>query len=298
VDEKVLVVDSAQPVRVQLVEFLSQRGFQVEEASSGGEALKNLEGENYAVVLLDLDLPGMGGTEILEKVLSLKPDQSVIIMTAPQSGEPADVLKKGATDYVTKPIQPAELELSLRRCIERNRLLHMNAFLRQETLRDDLTDAFNRRYLDQYLAEELERARRYERPFSLLFFDLDHLKKVNDRYGHLCGSKVLTELVALIKSLLRRSDKIFRFGGDEFVLTMPETDQEGAVRAAHRLRKAIRNHRFKIMEGVEVHLTASFGIATYPDDGATGEALMRHADEAMYLVKSTSRDGVGVKGGR
>jgi diguanylate cyclase (GGDEF)-like protein len=298
VDEKVLVVDSAQPVRVQLVEVLSQRGFQVEEASSGGEALRKLESGDYAVVLLDLDLPGMGGMETLGEVLNLKPDQSVIMMVSPGSGEFPDALRKGAYDYVTKPIRPAEVELSLRRCVERNRLLHMNAFLRQETLQDDLTDAFNRRYLDQYLAEELERARRYERPFSLLFFDLDRLKEVNDRYGHLCGSKVLIELVTLIKSLLRRSDKVFRFGGDEFVLTMPETDQEGAVRAAHRLRKAIRSHRFKVMEGVEVSLTASFGIATYPDDGATGEALMRHADEAMYLVKSTSRDGVGVKGER
>ncbi len=296
--EKVLVVDTAQPVRVQLVEFLGQRGFQVEEASSSGEALSKLEGEDYAVVLLDLDLPGTGGMEILGRMLSLKPDQSVIMMATPGSGEPADALKKGAYDFVAKPIHPAELELSLRRCIERNRLLHMNAFLRQETLRDGLTDAFNRRYLDQYLAEELERSRRYKRPFSILFFDLDRLKQVNDRYGHLCGSRVLIELVALIKSLLRRSDKVFRFGGDEFVLTMPETDQDGAMQAAHRLRKAIRNHRFKVMEGVEVKLTASFGIATYPDDGTTGEALMRHADEAMYLVKSTSRDGVGVKGER
>jgi diguanylate cyclase (GGDEF)-like protein len=298
VEGKVLVVDNAQPVRVQLRELLGQRGFQVEEASSGGEALSKLEGGDYAVVLLDLDLPGMGGMEVLEKVLSLRPDQSIIMMAALGSVEPADALRKGAYDHVTKPIQPAELELSLRRCVERNRLLRVNAFLRQETLRDDLTDAFNRRYLDQYLVEELERARRYERPFSILFFDLDYLKQVNDRYGHLCGSKVLIELVALIKSLLRRSDKIFRFGGDEFVLAMPETDQEGAIQAAHRLRKAIRKHRFEVMEGVVVSLTASFGIATYPDDGATGEALMRHADEAMYLVKSTSRDGVGVKGGR
>lgn len=297
-EEKVLVVDSVQPLRVQLAEFLSQRGYQAEEASSDEEALKKLEEGNYAVVLLDLEMPGMGGMEVLERVLSLKPDQSVIMMVASGSGEPADALRKGAYECATKPIQPAELELSLRRCVERNRLLRMNAFLRQEVLRDDLTDAFNRRYLDQYLAEEMERARRYGRPFSLLFFDLDHLKQVNDRYGHLCGSQVLVELVALIQSLLRRSDKIFRFGGDEFVLTLPETDQEGAVRTAHRLRRAIRSHRFEVMEGVEVTLTASFGIATYPDDGATGEALIRHADEAMYLVKSTSRDGVGVKGGR
>lgn len=297
-EEKVLVIEKAQPLRAELVGLLSHRGFQVEEASSGGAALKKLEEGNYAAVLLDPDLPEMGGTEILETIFALKPDQSVILMVASGGGEFADALKKGVYDYVTKPIQPAQLELSLRRCIERNRLLHMTAFLRQETLRDDLTDAFNRRYLDQYLDEELERARRYERPFSILFFDLDHLKQVNDRYGHLCGSKVLIEVVALIKSFLRRSDKIFRFGGDEFVLTMPETGQEGAVRAAHRLRKAVRKHRFKVMEGVEVTLTASFGIATYPDDGATGEALMRHADEAMYLVKSTSRDGVGVKGER
>ncbi|MFQ5882299.1 MAG: diguanylate cyclase [Candidatus Methylomirabilales bacterium] len=293
--EKVLVVDSEQASRTRLVELLGQRGFWPTEALSGKEAFKKLQEEDYAVVLLDLVAPGMGGVGMVEKILDLKPEQSIIVMIPPDSAEASAALKRGACSAITKPVQPTELEFSLRNCLERCQLLRMNVFLREETLRDDLTEALNRRYLDRYLDEEIERSRRYKHSFSILFFDLDHLKTVNDRFGHLSGSKVLVEVVALIKTKLRQSDKIFRFGGDEFAVTLPETEQEGAVRTAHRLRRAIRTHRFHPVEESEVSLTASFGVATYPDDGATGEALVRHADEAMYLVKTGSRDGVGVK---
>jgi len=125
--------------------------------------------------------------------------------------------------------------------------------------------------------------------------DLDRLKNVNDAYGHLCGSKVLTEVAALVQKHLRRSDKIFRFGGDEFVVTLPETDRRGALKVANRLRDAVKEHRFLVSEGAAVQLTASFGLATFPQDGMNTDQLLRHADQAMYLIKSTSRDGVGVK---
>ncbi len=201
----------------------------------------------------------------------------------------------GAYGVIPKPIQPGDLQIGLRNGLERYHLFRANALLRQETLQDDLTGVLNRRYLDRYLEEEIERSRRYKHPFSVLFFDLDRLKQVNDQFGHLSGSKVLVEAVEVVKAKLRRADKIFRFGGDEFAVTLPETDQKGAIRVAHRLRRAMRAHRFHPAEGSELSLTASFGVATYPDDGLTGEGLLRHADQAMYLVKTGTRDAVGVK---
>jgi diguanylate cyclase (GGDEF)-like protein len=201
-------------------------------------------------------------------------------------------MERGAFHFLTKPVDQGVLDIVLRGCLERARLLHQNAELQQKTIQDDLTTAFNRRHLDAYLEEELERDRRYGRTFSILFFDLDHLKEVNDQHGHLAGSRVLREVARLIQIKLRKSDRIFRYGGDEFVVTLPETGAEGALRVAHRLRRAVRSHQFLVAEGLAVTLTASFGVATFPHDGSSQEELIRAADQAMYRIKTQSRDGV------
>jgi two-component system cell cycle response regulator len=294
-NERILVVHHEQPARSQLAELLSQRGFRPRQASSGPEALKKLEKEDYAVVLLDVEAPRPGAVDIVGQLLHVKPEQTIVVLAPEGSMLAGAALTRGAHSVIPKPIQPAELEIGLRNALERYDLLRTNALLRQETLQDDLTGVLNRRYLDRYLDEEIERARRYKHPFSLLFFDLDHLKHINDQFGHLSGSRVLVEVVDVIKTKLRRADKIFRFGGDEFCVTLPETDLRGAVGTAHRLRRAIRSHRFRPVAGVEASLTASFGVASYPDNGANGEALLHHADAGMYLVKNGARDGVGVK---
>jgi diguanylate cyclase (GGDEF)-like protein len=223
----------------------------------------------------------------------MRPDASVLVMAKGGSLESSvNAMKRGAFHYLTKPVEQGVLDIVLRSCMERSRLLYQNAELQQKTIQDDLTTAFNRRYLDAYLDEELERDRRYGRTFSILFFDLDHLKEVNDRHGHLAGSRVLREVAKLIQVKLRKSDRIFRYGGDEFVVTLPETGAEGALRVAHRLRRAVRSHRFLAAEGLAVTLTASFGVSTFPHDGSSQEELVRTADQAMYRVKTHTRDGV------
>lgn len=293
--EKVLVADSDQSDRKRLVNLLVKQGLEPVEASSGEEALRMLREGDYAVALVDLKLSGLGAVEMVERLLHIKPEQSIIVMAPPGSEEATPILTIGAYSVMAKPVHPGDLEIGLRNGLERYNLFRTNTLLRQETLQDDLTGVLNRRYLDRYLDEEIERSRRYKHPFSILFFDLDRLKQVNDQFGHLSGSKVLVEAVGVVKAKLRRADKIFRFGGDEFAVTLPETDQRGAIRVAHRLRRAMRVHRFHPVEGSELSLTASFGVATYPDDGLTGEALLRHADQAMYLVKTGTRDAVGIK---
>jgi diguanylate cyclase (GGDEF)-like protein len=294
-DEKILVVHREKPARRELVKLLSERGFQPVEAASSEEALKKLEKDDYAVVLLDVGASGPGPVKVVGHFLHVRPEQTIVVLAPAGSMLAGAALTRGAHSVIPTPVQPADLEIGLRNALERYDLQRTNALLRQETLQDDLTGVLNRRYLDRYLGEEIERARRYKHPFSLLFFDLDHLKNINDQFGHLSGSRVLVEVVDVIKTKLRRADKIFRFGGDEFCVTLPETDLRGAVGTAHRLRRAIRSHRFRPVDDAEASLTASFGVAAYPDNGETGEALLRHADAAMYLVKNGTRDGVGVK---
>lgn len=290
---RVLVVDDERMARVYLSHLLEARGFRVEEADSGEVAIQQVDRTAYDLVLLDMVLPGMDGLAVLDRILTIRPDQSVVIVTAYGTIESAvQAMKRGAYYYLTKPVDEATLDAVIRNCQERARLLEQNATLQQEALLDDQTSAYNRRFMDVFLAAELDRARRYDRPFSLLFFDLDNLKAINDRYGHLTGSRALREVCRLVQHKIRASDKVFRFGGDEFVVALPETTARGAYGLAQRIRKAVKGYTFLVQESLEIHLTASIGIATYPQDGTTPEALLQRADAALYQVKSSTRDAV------
>ncbi len=161
---------------------------------------------------------------------------------------------------------------------------------------DDLTKLFNLRYLDRTLEVELERATRYNLSVSLIFMDIDYFKNVNDRYGHLMGSKLLVEVSQLLLKGLRKVDIVARYGGDEFVIVLPQTGIAAAKMIADRLRKAIEKHTFLKSENLDLRLTASFGIACYPEHASTQEDLLRLADEAMYRVKYHTRNDVYVVG--
>ena len=165
---------------------------------------------------------------------------------------------------------------------------------RDLAMRDDLTKAFNRRFFETYLDEEIERSRRYGAQFSIIFLDLDDLKSVNNLYGHLFGSRTLQEVAKRILAAVRGIDKVVRFGGAEFMVLLPQTDGDQAVAVANRIGRAISSSPLHIDAAVDVSITASFGIATYPMHGLTKEGLVRQADAAMYRVKSTTKNAVGV----
>jgi len=157
---------------------------------------------------------------------------------------------------------------------------------------DSLTDLFNGRYLEKALDRHIAEAKRQGTPFSLLFLDLDYFKEINDAYGHLTGGKVLIEVSRILRGNVREGDIVIRYGGDEFTLVLPRTDTEEAREVAERIRKAIREHVFLGREGGSVHVTASIGIATYPEDAKSREELIDQADRAMYRGKEAARDTV------
>ncbi len=293
---RILIVDEGRRDRRVLSGGIADRGLEVDIAATAEAALKRVEARTYDAIFLDLGLRRMGGLEVLSQILRIRPEASVVILAGDGNAESRlDALRLGAFLSLVKPVDREMLDVVLKSCLERSRLLHQNAQLKQKIILDDLTTAFNRRHLDAYLEEELERSRRYGRPFSILFFDLDHLKVINDRYGHLAGSHVLREVAMLIQDKLRKSDRIFRYGGDEFIVTLPETAAEGALRVANRLRRTLRSHRFLGSDGLAVSLTASFGVATFPHDGISQEEMIRAADRAMYRVKMKTRDAVGAR---
>lgn len=159
---------------------------------------------------------------------------------------------------------------------------------------DDLTKLYNSRYLNAALRREIERCRRYRAPVSLIFLDLDGFKNVNDQHGHLTGSRTLVEIGAVIRSTVREIDVVARFGGDEFTVILPQTGPEGALTIAERIRERIAATTFLRARGLEIRITASLGIASYPEDGRTQEDLLARADQAMYAAKAAGKDGVSV----
>ena len=160
------------------------------------------------------------------------------------------------------------------------------------TIKDDCTSLYNARHMGFILDTEIYRSQRYNYEFSIVFIDLDHFKQVNDTHGHLVGSRLLAEMGEALKTNCRLIDFAFRYGGDEFVILLPQTSKENAINVARRLHKLIRETVWLQNEGLNIRVTPSVGLAAYPVDSKTKEGLLHLADEAMYLVKNTNRDSV------
>jgi diguanylate cyclase (GGDEF)-like protein len=159
---------------------------------------------------------------------------------------------------------------------------------------DDLTKLHNARFLRQYLIAEVKRARRYGSTVTALFFDLDDFKEINDRYGHLVGSHVLMEMATVILTGVRDTDVVARYGGDEFVVILPETGLEMAVRVAERMREKIAEQVFTGGRNLRLRLTASFGISSFPEHSQSPQQLIADADAAMYEAKAARKNCVRV----
>ena len=194
-----------------------------------------------------------------------------------------------------KPFTKKDMELMLKLAdqasiaIERSNLYQKMANL---AITDDLTKLFNLRYLYRALDTEVKRCRRYHSTFSVIFLDLDSFKLVNDRHGHLIGSRTLMEVAGMLVSSLRDVDIITRYGGDEFVIVLPHTTVEMAYGIAERIQQDINRHTFLTEEGLSLRITASFGVAGYPDHARDETELLRLADQAMYMAKSLGKNRV------
>ena len=448
---RILIVDDDQFYQEFCNDVLKDEGYQIHTTFTGEDALAYLNRESFDIMLVDLIMPGMEGFEVLERAKQLQPGIDVVVMTGYASVESAvQCLKAGARDYLTKPLNPEELKITVKRAIELRHLFDENLELKNlltlyetcqrvsscldlerlyglsldsillalkanaglcafstdsetglelksfrgmenenagailEVLKgnelaglpsqpvviekpsiseenqpghhlrmgamvilplqvkpgfegaivtfgklgqaldydhgtahfiadqvlmsfqnalgyqearhlmfiDDLTSLFNTRYLDHALQTEIKRARRYKKHLSVLFIDMDYFKEVNDKFGHLAGSKVLINMANVLKSCLREIDILTRYGGDEFIAILIETDRPGAQIVAERIRQATEKHPFRIREGTTLNLTCCVGIATFPDDADNKTDLIYLADKAMYRGKETTRNVV------
>jgi two-component system, cell cycle response regulator len=297
---KVLVADDSLVMRRLLESTLAGWGYEVVSAKDGREAWVSLqEQDSPRLAILDWMMPVYSGLELCRLTRQLDRQDYTYIILLTSRGLREDIvegLSAGADDYVVKPFDQHELEVRLRagrRIIElQAQLVKAQAALREQATRDALTKAWNRGSILEILEHELERGRREQRSLGLMMMDLDHFKLVNDGYGHLTGDYVLREAAHRMTMTMRSYDSFGRYGGEEFLIVVPGSDESSLRAHAERLRAAIESEPFRVSGG-SIRVTASFGAsAVGPDQDVTTDQLIRAADDALYEAKRKGRNEV------
>ncbi|HUB85727.1 MAG TPA: diguanylate cyclase, partial [Rhizomicrobium sp.] len=206
-------------------------------------------------------------------------------------------LEMGVNDYLTRPIDKNELiarvRTNLRKKLYADRLRHNVQLSLEMAITDQLTGLHNRRYMSRHLDNLVSSAQKSGKPLAFLIMDIDHFKSVNDTHGHDIGDEVLREFASRISANIRGIDLACRFGGEEFVVVMPDTDMDFASTVAERLRKSVETNPFVISRAPgKLNVTISIGIAASLSEGDTAEALLHRADQALYRAKREGRNRV------
>jgi diguanylate cyclase (GGDEF)-like protein len=199
--------------------------------------------------------------------------------------------KHGQLEASNRRLDELNQELEARVEERTARLRTLNAQLEQLALTDALTGLLNRRAFVDLARQEIAHSQRQHRPLALMMVDIDHFKSINDRYGHQAGDVVLRQVAAVIKRIIRAGDTLVRYGGEEFVLLAPDSDQEGALELSERIRQSLRSEPIVTEQG-SVTVTASFGVTMLREDDTDPEQLLRRADHALYMAKANGRDRV------
>jgi two-component system, cell cycle response regulator len=293
----ILVADDSATVRAVLGAQLAGAGYAVVPAADGREALARLREDRPDVALLDIEMPELDGLAVLEEMQADPVLATVPVLFLTGRAEAQDVaagLARGAHDYVRKPIEATELTARVRAALRvkalADELRRRNAELERLACTDHLTGARNRRFTAGELERLVARGRRHGHAVSVALLDVDHFKAINDRHGHDAGDAVLAGVAARMAGRLRRDDVVGRWGGEEFLVLLPETGAAGAARVAEDVRAVIAAEPFAV-EGGPVPVTASVGWATWDGD-ETGEALLRRADAGLYSAKAAGRNTV------
>jgi diguanylate cyclase (GGDEF)-like protein len=305
-ESTILIVDD-QPANLKvLLSLLKLHYFQIRVAASGEQALIVLSKNLPDIILLDVMMPGMDGFETCQRIKANKAtaDIPVIFMTALDRIEDKVAgFEAGGVDYITKPFQQVEVlarvntHISLRqRELElketKNELFKQNKRLEQLSIIDDLTGLYNRRHLNRVLKQEYQRSKRYTTDLSCLLLDLDHFKQVNDTYGHEFGDTVLKKFSSILSESVRDSDYVFRYGGEEVLILLPQANIEDARDTGEKIRMRIAAEEFS--DGTfSTPITVSIGGSSFQKHlPEKPHELVTFADKALYMAKNNGRNQV------
>lgn len=291
--QSILLIEDDPGDVMLITEMLHQQGctarlVNVERLSEG---ISYLQQNHCDVVLLDMNLPDSSGLSTMSRLLETAPSTPIVVLTGiSDENFGVEAVKSGAQDYLPKgDIDGRILKRSMFYAVERKKLEIVlkqtrDLFERQARI-DYLTGIYNRLMFSELLEAELQRARRYGSDLSLIMFDLDHFKIINDTHGHTVGDHVLKEVAGFVSDNIRSHDIFTRWGGEEFMVLTPKSDQNQAVILTEKLHNLFETHDF----GNGLQVTASFGVTQLrPDDSK--DSFIARSDEAMYLAKKNGRN--------
>lgn len=297
---QILLADDSSTSRMVIRRLLLSCDYEVVEVDNGADALALLQKEDAPhIAILDWQMPGLSGIDVCKQVRARSDERYVymLLVTAREDRKSLlDGLAAGADDFLVKPFDSDELTYRLRtgvRIVElEDRLRKTQSRLEYEATHDGLTGILNRSAILETLQKELGRCHRTGRTSAVLMADVDHFKKINDAYGHTAGDQVLRSVADVIRRSVRPYDSVGRYGGEEFLIVLPETSPADAETVAERVRAAAAANPVPI-DGKDVFVTLSIGVdTTAPEDMTDAERMVSAADMAMYHAKSTGRNRV------
>ena len=286
----ILIVDDVQANITILERTLASVGYNISVAFNGQKALELVPKLKPDLILLDIMMPGIDGYEVCRRLKQSDESKYIPVIFITAKGDTESIVEGfdvGAVDFIMKPFKVKEV------CARVHTHLTLSAALNkliQDSETDPLTGLFNRRTFLKRIEEEAMRFRRYQKPFSILFGDIDFFKKINDTYGHAAGDAVLINISNILKTEKREIDQVARWGGEEFLILLPETDVAGAVQHGNKIREMISAKPF-IYEGQEINITMSFGVSIYNGDTSI-EKVIDLADQRLYRAKESGRNKV------
>ncbi|MBL0699997.1 MAG: diguanylate cyclase [Desulfosarcina sp.] len=293
--EYILIVDDDADIRQQLNEYIDLSGYISSTAADAEEAINLLKNKKYDVVITDIKMPGMDGLALTDIIKKRYASDVIVITGYSENYSYEEAVKKGASDFVFKPVRLEELLLRLKRVLRERRLRKQRnnilEKLQKLAITDGLTKLHNSRHFYYAIELEIDRSNRYNHPLGLLLLDIDNFKQYNDSYGHLEGDKVLATMGRTIKTLLRTMDSAYRYGGEEFTIILPETNIAKAETVGQRIRTAIKSVQLFPVSRKPVSITISVGVTQYSPQ-ETISSFVQRADKAMYISKQHGKNMV------